>query len=105
MAPGRYKVTAKAAGFSVTNIENVELMINTPSTIAIRLELGAVTETVAVISEGVQVNTVDASRANAVNTQAIVELPFEARNPASLLALQPGVTYFGQGASYGSNTG
>ena len=61
VAPGRYKVTAKAAGFSVTNIENVELMINTPSTIAIRLELGAVTETVAVISEGVQVNTVDAS--------------------------------------------
>src|SRR5258708_6800662 len=104
MVPGRYKVTAKAAGFSAATIDNVDLVINTPSTIAIKLELGAVTETIAVVSEAVQVNTVDASLGNAVTTQAIIELPFEARNPASLLALQPGVTYFGQGANYGRPT-
>src|SRR5258705_4699446 len=83
LVPGRYRVTAKAPGFSATTIDNVALVINTPSTIAIKLELGAVTETVAVMSEAVQVNTVDASLGNAITTNAIIELPFEGRNPAN----------------------
>jgi Carboxypeptidase regulatory-like domain len=101
VAPGRYRVTAKAAGFAAAVVDDVNLVINTPSTIAIRLEVGSVSETVSVNSEAVQVNTVDASLGNAVTNEAIVQLPFEARNPASLLALQPGVTYFGQGSTYG----
>ena len=38
LVPGRYRVTAKAPGFSATTIDNVALVINTPSTIAIKLE-------------------------------------------------------------------
>jgi len=38
------------------------------------------TETVAGQAEAAQLNTTDASLGNAVGTQAIVELPFEARN-------------------------
>jgi hypothetical protein len=101
VAPDRYRLTAQAPGFSVATIDDVQLVVNTPSTIAIKLQVGAVTESVAVLSEAVQVNTMDASLGNAITTNAIVELPFEARNPASLLALQPGVTYFGQGSTYG----
>jgi hypothetical protein len=101
VVPGRYRLTAQAPGFSVATIDGVQLVVNTPSTIAIKLQVGAVTESVAVLSEAVQVNTMDASLGNAITTNAIVELPFEARNPASLLALQPGVTYFGQGSTYG----
>jgi Carboxypeptidase regulatory-like domain len=61
VVPGRYRVTAKATGFSATTIDSVELVVNTPSTIAIKLQVGAVTETIAVASEAAQVNTVDAS--------------------------------------------
>ena len=96
MAPGKYRLSVKAPGFSVKTVENIELQVNTPATIAVKLEVGAITETVAVTGEAAQVNTVDASLGNAIGKQAVLELPFEARNPAGLLALQAGVTYFGK---------
>ena len=105
LTPGKYKLTATAPGFAVVTMDNLTLEVNTPATVPLKLTVGAVSETVSVVSEAAQVNTVDASLGNAVTTDAIIQLPFEARNPASLLALQPGVTYFGQGATYGRPTG
>lgn len=105
VAPGRYKLQASAPGFSARVVENIEILVNTPSTVAITLEVGAVTETVAVSAEATLVNTTDASLGNAINTEAIIQLPSEARNPAALLALQAGVTYVGQGSTYGVATG
>src|SRR5438045_1102741 len=40
LAPGRYRLTAKATGFSIATIEDVQLIVNTPSTIAIKLQVG-----------------------------------------------------------------
>ena len=45
---------------------------------------------------GIQVNTTDATIGNTVTSQAILELPFFARNIVTLLQLQPGVTEGGQ---------
>ena len=104
MVPGTYRLTGKAPGFSVKSIENIQLLVNTPATVALTLEVGQVSETVSVTSEAAQVNTTDASLGNAIGTRPIIQLPFEARNPAALLALQPGVTYFGEGSQYGRNT-
>jgi hypothetical protein len=104
VAPGKYSLTVKAPGFSVKTVSNMQLLVNTPATVSVTLEVGAVTETVAVTSEAIQVNTTDASLGNAIGTLPITELPFEARNPAGLLALQPGVTYFGQLSNYGGTT-
>jgi len=95
VTPGSYRLVVKAAGFNVKALDKLELLVNTPTTVNISLEIGQMTETVAVQAEAAQLNTTDASLGNAVGTQAIIELPFEARNPASLLALQAGVTYFG----------
>ena len=91
LTPGKYKLTATAPGFAVVTMDNLTLEVNTPATVPLKLTVGAVSETVSVVSEAAQVNTVDASLGNAVTTDAIIQLPFEARNPASLLALQPGV--------------
>jgi hypothetical protein len=104
VAPGKYSLSVKAPGFSVKTVGNLQLLVNTPVTVAVTLEVGAVTETVAVTSEAIQVNTTDASLGNAIGTLPISELPFEARNPAGLLALQPGVTYFGALSNYGGTT-
>jgi len=104
VAPGRYKLTAKAAGFSISTIDPLRLVVNTPSTVSVKLEIGAVTNTVSVSSGATQVNTVDASLGNDVTSQAITELPLDARDPTSLLALQPGVAYFGQESTYGRAT-
>lgn len=101
LPPGAYSLTAKAAGFSVTTIDRLDLLVNTPARVTIEMRLGNLTETVSVTAEAPEVNTTDASLGNAIATKAIIELPFEGRNPAGLLALQPGVTYFGQPSNYG----
>lgn len=99
VSPGTYRLSVKAAGFNIKTISGLDLLVNTPTTVNVTVEIGHMTETVAVQAEAAQLNTTDASLGNAVGTQAIIELPFEARNPASLLALQAGVTYFGTDAS------
>jgi hypothetical protein len=50
-------------------------------------------------TEAAVVNTTDASIGNAIGEKPIVELPFEARNPVGLLALQPGVVYINNGST------
>lgn len=98
--PGVYKVTGTAAGFSQVTHERVTLEVNVPVSLNIEFKtVGEVTTTVSVVSEGVQVNTTDATLGNVISSTPILQLPLFARNPANLLALQPGVTQFGDAGS------
>jgi hypothetical protein len=93
--PGKYKVAASARGFSDVLINEVELLVNSPATMNITFEtVGTLAEVVLVTAEAVQMNTMDASLGNAIDTRPIVQLPFDASNVVGLLSLQPGVTYF-----------
>lgn len=93
--PGNYRLTVSSPGFSTTSVDNLRLLVNTPVTQNIQLEVGAVSETVSVSAEATQINTVDATVGNTFSTKPILQMPFEARNVVGLLALQPGVTYAG----------
>jgi hypothetical protein len=96
VAPGTFRLRAKAAGFADVLIDEVRLLVNMPATVNIRFEqLGAVAQVVSVEATVSQVSTTDASIGNAFGTRPILELPFEARNVAQLLSLQPGVTFIG----------
>jgi hypothetical protein len=103
LAPGNYRLTAKAPGFTDVEMDNLELQVNAPATIPIVFsKIGSTTTTVQVEAAATQVNTTDASLGNVIETQAIVELPMYARNIVGLLASQPGVTIFGS-AGQGAN--
>ena len=91
--PGNYRISVKAAGFRSSTVDSVKLLVNNPSTVNVKLEVGQVTETVSVTAEAEHLNTVDASIGNAIANKPIVQLPLNARNIVSLLALQPGVVY------------
>ena len=94
LSPGTYKITAKHQGFVNVVMADVRLLVSSPATIHIQFQkVGAVTETVAVTAETVQLNTVDATLGNVMSGAAISQLPFEARNVVGLLSLQPGVSY------------
>ncbi len=93
VTPGPYKLEAKAAGFRSEVVSNLTLLVNSPATVNLTLQVGALSDAVAVNAETVEVNTTDASIGNAIGEKPILELPFEARNPVGLLALQPGVVY------------
>lgn len=105
LAPGTYKVVAEKVGFTSLTRTGVQLLVNTPATLDLRMELGKTSETVDVAAEASTINTVDASVGNAFSEQQVRELPLETRNVVQLLSLQPGVTTNGEvmGARRDSN--
>ena len=88
--------TSKYAGFTKLTRTDVQLLVNTPTTLDLRMELGKTTETVNVAAEASTINTVDASVGNAFSELQVRELPLETRNVVQLLSLQPGVTTNGE---------
>ena len=96
ISPGTYTVLVEAAGFSTLTRTDVQLLVNTPTTLDLRMELGKTTETVNVAAEASTINTVDASVGNAFSELQVRELPLETRNVVQLLSLQPGVTTNGE---------
>jgi hypothetical protein len=96
LAPGSYRLTAKAAGFADVTMENVTLLVDQPATLPIVFERVGSTQNSIVVEAGTaMVDTSSASLGNAIESKAIVELPFFARNVANLLQYQPGVVSFG----------
>jgi len=96
IAPGNYRLTAKAGGFVDVVVDRMELLVNAPATVPIVFaKLGSTTQSVQVEAAAVQVNTTDASLGNAINSNAIIQLPTYVRNITGLLGLQAGVTSFG----------
>ncbi len=94
--PGSYKVNAEAPGFASITQDNVKLLVNTPASLDIHMQLGQTTETVDVNAQTTQLNAVDASIGNAFTERQVRQLPLLTRNVVELLSLQPGVTPTGE---------
>jgi Carboxypeptidase regulatory-like domain len=94
--PGSYQLEATAKGFASYLASNVTLVVNTPSTVNMQLQLTGVTTLVKVEGQGAPlINSTDASLGNTLEQDQIAELPIADRNVVQLLSLQPGVTYLG----------
>jgi len=89
--PSTYTLTVSATGFKTLRQANVQLLVATPTTDDLKLELGSVSTTVEVSGTSLTVNTQDATLGNAFNQNQISSLPFEGRDPVGILSLQPGV--------------
>ena len=95
LPPGTYVLTVEMANFRKYEQTNLQLLVNTPGTVNVRLEVGAATQTVEVSAQAVTLNTSDASLGSAFSENQVKELPLEAGNVPELLSLQAGVTYTG----------
>ncbi len=93
--PGSYTLTVKAAGFRGHEQKNLVLLVNTPATVNVSLEVGATTETLTVTSEAPAIDMVDASLGNSFSETQVLDIPLEGRNVPDLLSLQAGVAYTG----------
>jgi hypothetical protein len=89
--PATYSLTAEAPGFATFKQTDLQLLVATPATNNIVMQLAGVTTTVEVVSAAQTINTTDATIGNAFNQAQISGLPFEGRDPAAILSLQPGV--------------
>ena len=94
--PGMYRLKAEKTGFSIATRDSIQLLVNTPATLALQLEVGATTQTVNVEGAASAINTVDASVGNPFSEQQVRQLPLQTRNVVELLSLQPGVTSSGE---------
>jgi hypothetical protein len=93
--PATYTVTVTAAGFAAIKREHVTLLVSTPATLNFTMQIEGSKVQVEVTSEAPLVNTQDASIGNAFTERQLLRLPSEGRDPASILSLQPGVTFIG----------
>lgn len=97
LRPGLYSLRVESAGFKTFAQERMELLVATPTTLDVTLQPGAINEQVVISEQAASgVNTQDASAGNPLNERAIKNLPILARNPVTLLTLQPGVVFTGE---------
>lgn len=93
LAPGSYRVEVTAEGFKTARRERADVVVNLPTTLDFKLEVGMVKEVVDVTGGIVAINTQDSSLGDSFAEKAILQLPLEGRNIAGLLSLQAGAVY------------
>lgn len=104
LPPGDYSITVSAAGFGSTKL-HATLLVAQPATANAVLTVESANATIEVNTTANLLNTTDATIGNAIDNNEIMQLPSEARNPATLLALQPGVLFIGSGDVNDSRSG
>jgi hypothetical protein len=105
LLPGRYRITAEAAGFKQAAREPVTLAIDQVARIDFALEVGAVRESVTVETSVVILDAATSTIGTVVENQQISEVPLNGRDPIDLVALTTGVRIqggFGGKGSWGN---
>lgn len=89
---GNYTVTVEMTGFKTAQRSGLTLVVGTPATANITLELGDTREVVKVEASAATVNMDTATLGNVTEQQAVSMLPLNGRDPINLVVLEPGVT-------------
>jgi hypothetical protein len=92
LSPGTYRISAEVSGFKRFVREGVQVRVSETVALPIRMELGALTETVQVTAESPVLETADASLGQVIDQRRAMELPITAGNPLQLMLLAPGIT-------------
>lgn len=90
MPPGEYNIAASADGFKTVEVNGLRLNVASEITQSFALEIGAVTETVEVSAQQLQIQTTSGSVGSTVSTEQIQELPLPNRDIFNLVNLVPG---------------
>jgi hypothetical protein len=91
LLPGRYEVKAELAGFKSQVVPKVVVSVDTQTKLAMRLETGAITETITVDATAGQLLKTDrADVATIFDEKELTELPVLDRNFTKFLLLTPG---------------
>lgn len=102
LAPGNYKLTVSATGFTTTTASLVLLTEQTLN-VPVQLSVGSVTEKVQVTAEVPTLNTADSRTQLTLEDEAMANLPLQGRNMLALTTTAPGVVGLGLvGGSPGS---
>jgi hypothetical protein len=73
--------------------DNIELQAARVAGVDVRLEVGAITDTIEVVAEAAALETQTGSRGGIVTKQQVAEMPLNARNAFMLGAMMSGITF------------
>jgi hypothetical protein len=102
--PGVYEISVAATGFSTALRKEVQVRVADRLRLDFALQVGAVTETIAVTASTPLLQVEDATLGQVVDNQKIVELPLNGRNWLQLATLAPATVVFSNSASAGGLT-
>ena len=103
MPVGNYRLTIGAAGFKRSEVANVVTQVNEITRVDVTMTVGAVSESIEVSAQAVNVNTEDASLRTVVDQRRVEDLPLNGRDPVQLMRLVAGVSlYNGSGLTSGT---
>jgi hypothetical protein len=88
---GRYTVMAEVTGFKTLAISNIELGVDQRARVDLKLETGAISETMTVVGESPLLQTSSSELGTTVTNQQIEALPLNGRNFVNLTRTVPGV--------------
>jgi hypothetical protein len=95
LPPGTYTLAIEKQNFQRYVQSNLELLVNSPATQDVTLQVGSTAQTVEVSAQAETLNTTDASLGISFDEDRVKQLPIDSRNVAELLSLQAGVAYIG----------
>ena len=98
LAPGSYKITAEATGFSKSEAD-VTLLTEQNLNLPISLKVGSVSESVVVTTEAPVVDTADSRNQMTIENRAVAQLPVVGRNLVTLVTMAPGASGLGTSTS------
>ncbi len=93
LQPGRYSVKTSAQGFKTIEKREIEVTVGFVSRIDVKMEVGAVAETVTVEASAPLVNSESGRLSELVGEARIANLPLNGRNIYNLVRLAPGAVY------------
>ena len=88
---GKYSVSAELSGFKTVTMENIDLGVDQHIRVNVRLEVGAIEESVTVTGASPLVETSTSELGTTVAEQEIKTLPLNGRNFVNLTRTVPGV--------------
>ncbi len=92
LLPARYNLTVQIAGFKKFEQRNVILNLNDSLSVGkLTLEVGTISQTVEVNSEGLRLQTEGAARVNTIVGDQLQNIQVNGRSPLALLRVLPGV--------------
>jgi hypothetical protein len=98
VGPGMYTVAVEAKGFKSGKQDNVLLQVIETRPVNFKLDLGGVTQTVEVNASSESLDVDTSSLGQTIQSETLLELPDNGRNPFDFAMLTPGVNNLG-GAS------
>ena len=91
LPPGTYSLAAEKSGFRRHVLDSIQLSTQQKAVADITLELGAVTESVSVTANALELETGTSTLSAVIENKKIVDLPLNGRNVFSLALLAAGV--------------